>query len=354
VTASRWVVLAAAVAVLAAACSSGRHGAAGTTGPATTLPHAANAPASSRPATTAPRTAVSLTASPEGWTLPNSVSRPVVLPDANGFVVLGGLATGDTSTSRIVRVDTGTGTASTTGQLALAVHDSAGAVIGGRFFVFGGGSFSTVSVVQAWTAGSASEVSRLPDARSDLSAATLHGTTYVVGGFDGSAMTPDVLATTDGLSFRTVAQLAVPVRYAAVAAVGRTLWVVGGVTSTSEGGTTDTDAVQKVDLVSGQVSIAARLPQAFGHSTALVLDGQIFVLGGRSGTVPSAEIWRIDQANGALVAAGHLPGAVSDAGSIAVNGVGYLVGGEVTGPAEPLDTVVALRPNLQESTAQSS
>ncbi len=119
-------------------------------------------------------------------------------------------------------------------------------------------------------------------------------------------------------------------------------------TSTSEGGTTDTDAVQKVDLLSGRVSVAGRLPRPLGHATAVIVAGQIFVLGGRAGTVPSATIWRLNPANGSLAPAGLLPEPVSDAGSVVVGGVGYLVGGEVTGPAEPLDTVVALRPHLQD------
>jgi N-acetylneuraminic acid mutarotase len=273
------------------------------------------------------------------------VSRPVVLPDGRGFVVLGGLATGDTSTSRIVQVDPARGDSWVAGNLAVAVHDSAGALIGSRFFVFGGGSVSSVSAVQAWVAGSAASVATLPQVRSDLSAATLDGTTYIVGGYDGSAMTPAVLATTNGVSFRSVAQLAVPVRYAAVAGIGSTLWVLGGVTSTSEGGTAETDAVQKVDLASGQVTVVGKLPQQMGHATALILDGQIFILGGRSGTTPSAAIYRLDQTSGAVVPAGRLPRAVSDAGSVVVDGVGYLVGGEAAGPAGPLDTVVTLRPS---------
>jgi hypothetical protein len=259
--------------------------------------------------------------------------------------VLGGLTTGDTSTSRILQVDPASGETRLAGSLAVPVHDSAGAVIDSRSFVFGGGSISTVSLVQAWTGGSAVGVGRLPAARSDLSAATLDGSTYIVGGFDGAAMAPTVLATTDGLSFRPVAELAIPVRYAAVAGFGSTLWVVGGVTSTSEGGITETDAIQKVDLRSGRVTVPGRLPQPMGHATALILAGRIFVLGGRAGAVPSAAIFRLDPTSGALAPAGRLPGAVSDAGSVVVDGVGYLVGGEVTGPAEPLDTVVALRPS---------
>lgn len=285
-----------------------------------------------------------LQATTEPWRLPAAVSRPVVLPDGSSFVILGGLSTGDVSTSRIVQVAPATGTSQLAGRLALAVHDSAGAVIGGRWYVFGGGSYSTVATVQTWSSGTATEQGRLPDARSDLSATTLGSTTYIAGGFDGTAMTADVLATTDGVSFRTVARLAVPVRYAAVAATGGALWVVGGVTSTGEGGTAETDAIQKVDLASGQVSVVGRLPQPMGHATALVLDGNVFVVGGRSGSVPSAAIWRLDASSGSLQPAGQLPQAMSDAGSVVVGGVGYVVGGEVSGPAQPLDTVISLRP----------
>lgn len=268
-----------------------------------------------------------------------------MLPSGSGFVILGGLATGDESTGRIVQVDPATGQSALAGRLIVAVHDSAGAVIGGRSFVFGGGSYSTTSQIQAWTSGPAAVAGRLPQARSDLSTATSGGTTYIVGGFDGTAMTPDILATTDGHTFRTVGTLAVPVRYAAVAAVGTTLWVMGGVTSTSEGGTAETDAIQKIDLASGRSAVAGHLPDAMGHATAIVLDGQIFLLGGRSGTTPSAAIWRLDPTTATLSAAGQLPQAVSDAGSVVTGGAAYLVGGEVTGPTAPLDTVVVLRPS---------
>ena len=305
---SKLALVLAAVLTMSAACSSSRHG--------STQPVTTRAPFTNPPTTIKRLLApVSISASREPWTLASAVSRPVVLPSGRGFVVLGGLSTGDESTAAIVQVNPETGESRTTGYLGVAVHDSAGATIGHRFFVFGGGSFNTVALVQASNGGSATDVARLPEARSDLSAATLNGTTYIVGGFDGSAMTPAILATTDGLSFRPVAQLAIPVRYAAVAGVGSTLWVVGGVTSVTEGGTAETDAVQKVDLLSGRVTITSRLPQPMGHATALILDGQIFVLGGRSGTTPSAAILRLDQASGTLKPAGLLPGPVSYPGS---------------------------------------
>jgi N-acetylneuraminic acid mutarotase len=240
-------------------------------------------------------------------------------------------------------VDPATGHSDVTGRLAVAVHDSAGAALGGRSFVFGGGSFSTVSDIQAWTAGSATVLGSLPTPRSDLTAVTSGSTAYIVGGFDGTAMAPQILATPDGVTFRPVADLPVPVRYAAAGVVGGTLWVIGGVTSTSEGGTAETDAVQRVDLATGEARVAGRLAAPLGHAAAVVLGGQLFVVGGRSGGAPSAVIWRLDQGTGSLMPAGQLPQPLSDAGVVVVGGTGYIVGGEVTGPAAPLETVVSLR-----------
>jgi hypothetical protein len=337
-----------AVAVVAGACSSHKSSAHGSaeaghpaSGGAAGSHHSQGGGSGGTSTTTGP---VGLRAVPEAWHLPAAVSRPVVLPSGQGFLILGGLATGDVSTSRIVTVDPATSTSQLAGRLALAVHDSAGAVLGGQAFVFGGGSYSTVAHVQTWTSGVATETGSLPDSRSDLAAVTIGATAYIAGGFDGTTMTPDVLATTDGVSFRKVATLTVPVRYPALASQGQDLWLFGGVTSTSEGGTADTDAIQRVDLTTGQTTVVGHLPQAMGHATAITLDGTVFVLGGRSGTVPSSTIWRLEPSAGTVVAAGQLPNALSDAGSVVVGGAGYLVGGEITGPASPLDTVVALQP----------
>lgn len=290
-----------------------------------------------------PPVASRLTVLTEPWRLPAAVSRPVVLPDGSGFIILGGLATGDRSTDWVVRVDPATGAAVPTGTLALAVHDSAGAVLGGRDVLFGGGSYSTVSVVQDWSgSGTGREIGNLPSGRSDLGAVTVGSTTYIVGGFDGTHMDPEVLVTSDGLTFRPVAALPVPVRYPAVGYAAATLWVFGGVTSTSEGGTQETTAIQRIDPTTGQASVVGHLPEAMGHATAVSLAGQVFVLGGRSGTTPSAAIWRLNPANSSVEPAGTLPQALSDAGSV-VGSTAYLVGGEVTGPAAPLSSVVALR-----------
>jgi len=45
--------------------------------------------------------------------------------------------------------------------------------------------------------------------------------TYILGGYDGNEGDPQVLATTDGSHFATVAQLKVAVRYPAVALIDK-------------------------------------------------------------------------------------------------------------------------------------
>ena len=62
----------------------------------------------------------------------------------------------------------------------------------------------------------------------DHVAVAIGGTDYIVGGYNGTAGEPDVLATTDGQTFRTVATLPVPVRYPAIAALHGLLYVFGG------------------------------------------------------------------------------------------------------------------------------
>ena len=328
-----------AVVPLAAGCGGGAKSA-GTAG----SPHATTGGATgSSIATAPPAAATRLTATTETWHLPAPVSRPVVLPDPAGFLILGGLASGDVSTDRIVQVDPASGSGQLVGNLGLAVHDSAGAALGARFYVFGGGSYSTVSSVQAWAAGTATTVAHLPQSRSDLTTVSSGGTAWIVGGFDGTNMDSQVLATTDGTTYRPVATLPVPVRYAAAAYADGHLWVFGGVTSTDEGGTSQTDVIQRVDPVTGQAAVVGHLAQPMGHATAVTLGGSVFLVGGRSGSTPSSAIWRLDPASGSLSAAGTLPQALSDAGSVVDGDVAYLVGGEVSGPAQPLDTVTALR-----------
>jgi hypothetical protein len=277
--------------------------------------------------------------------LPAAVSRAVVCTDGTNLVILGGLAPGDTSTDAVWKLDPAGGGAQRAGRLARAVHDAGGTCRGGGALVFGGGSVATVAAVQDWSPTGTRILGTLPQPRSDLAAASLNGRTYVVGGFDGTDLTADILATVDGSRFSVAGQLAVPVRYPAVAAAGGKVWVVGGQLGTGEStaGGGQTDAIQRFDPTTGRTVVVGHLPEALGHASALDLGGRLIVAGGRAGAVASDRIWVVDTLSGAARPGGVLPGAVSDAGAVAIGATGWLVGGELSGPAAPLDTVVELR-----------
>lgn len=277
--------------------------------------------------------------------LPVGVSRTVLLASGGHLLVLGGLAAGDTTTARIWSIDTGHAEAKEIGALAAAVHDASGALLAGRDIVFGGGAATTVADVQAWNGRGTTRVGSLPQPRSDSAAATIGDTAYVVGGFTGRGMARDVLATSDGHSFRVIGRLRVGVRYPAVAAVGRYVYVVGGELATTEGTLAggQTDAVQRIDPSNGVVRVIGHLGNGLGHATAFALGGRLFVAGGRHGATATADVIEVSVQNGASRRVGRLPRAMSDSAVVVVGTTAWLVGGETSGPSAPVSTVLAVR-----------
>ncbi|MBV8559994.1 MAG: hypothetical protein JO050_04435 [Acidimicrobiia bacterium] len=328
------VFVAALVAVLGA-CSSGGGNQASTSSGAAQSSSTTTTPAQpARPAM--------VRATDAGWRLPAPLSRPAVSVDGDRVFLLGGLALGDVSTARVVSVDPTAGHSALAGTLALAVHDAAGAAVGGVPTVFGGGSARTIDAVQAFQNDTGRITGHLPRPRSDLASATIDGTAYVVGGFDGAALTPDVLATTDGTGFRTVGRLVQGVRYVAVAAVGHTIWALGGQTGTAEGATgTEVDLIQRLDTGSGTATVVGHLPHRLAHAMAFVLGGQLYLAGGRTAAGPLTDVVAVSP-DGTVTAVGNLPGPRADAGVAVVGNTAWLIGGETTGPANALASVVAL------------
>jgi hypothetical protein len=90
--------------------------------------------------------------------------------------------------------------------------------------------------------------------------------------------------------------------------------------------------------------VVGRLPQGVDHASALVLNGVIYVLGGRRNGVASDRILRFDPSRHAVVPAGRLPAPVFDAATGVATEVGYLAGG--IGPqGTSVDSVVTLSEN---------
>ena len=260
--------------------------------------------------------------------LPAALSRLVAVPAGARVLLLGGLDAADHTTSAVSAFDPGSGRISAAGKLAVAAHDAAGGVLGGKALLVGGGSATSVDAAQqlpldATTTTVATVKGHLPRARSDDSVAIGGNTMYVVGGYDGASELPDILATNDGVTFHAVAQLAQTVRYTAVAVVGNTLWVFGG-----EHHGTSIDAIQRVDLATHQVTVAAHLPKPLAHEGIVELGGKLLLVGGVSrGTVQNA-IYQVDPSTGSVSQIGSLPVPTSDMGLAALGGSAYVFGGE--------------------------
>ncbi len=263
------------------------------------------------------------------WRLPEPVGREAVLPTPGGLLIAGGLVAGDQSTAHTYQLDVGNGHVAPLPDLPIPVHDVGAAVMNGSPEVIGGGNTTEQDVVQAAPTRRGWRVSgRLPTPRSDLVAITVGHRTFVVGGYNGT--TPalsDILVSTSSRGFRVFGQLILPVRYPAVACAGGALWVFGGERSGAE-----VDAIQRIDLRTGQVLVAAHLTRALGHASAVSLGRRILLIGGRtSASTLTAAMWWFDPVTRRLRRAGTLPTGLADSAVVAVGGTAYLVGGETPG-----------------------
>jgi N-acetylneuraminic acid mutarotase len=245
---------------------------------------------------------------------------------------LGGLTgTGKSTTASVVQIDPTTGKSQSVASLPVPVHDAAGAVIGSRYFVFGGGAATLTNSVQSYApdsgAGSppTSVAGQLPSQRADLATATAtDGTVFLAGGYDGTNFSPSVLSTRNGTTFSVIAQLPVPVRYPAVAVADGKLWVIGGETANSA----DSDSIQTIDLKTHVAAVAGHLTQPVSHAAAGVLNGSLYLFGGRSGGHALDAVLKLDPATSTFSAAGSLPLPMSDMSIAPMGETLYLVGGE--------------------------
>jgi hypothetical protein len=249
--------------------------------------------ASNRPGTPA---AAAIQAGLMPWALRSPLSRMNVYPAPGGVVIAGGLSAAQASAAGTYVLNTVTGSLQPPELSATRRHDAAGAVVKGSDVVFGGGSPGTVAMVQSVTNGSSSDSASLPSPRSDATAVTMGATTYIVGGYDGTNATPAVLSTTDGRTFSTVADLPVPVRYPAVAAQGRYLYLFGGEFI----GTASAPlaVIERVDPAAHKASVVGRLPYPLEAAAAVNLGGHIYLAGGErpaaTGVTPGLGTTQLD------------------------------------------------------------
>jgi N-acetylneuraminic acid mutarotase len=284
--------------------------------------------------------------------LPAPISGESVVALPGGALILGGLDSTEASVSGVFRLNARGGGLRPAGTLTGPLHDAAAALVGNRVFVFGGGAETSTDEVQALAAlggavppgATASTVGRLPAVRSDLSAVTISGRAYVLGGYDGETPLDSVLSTADGSGFSQVATLPQPARYMAVAASGGKIYAFGGELA----GGASSDAIREVDPRAGTARVIGHLPRPASHASAVVLAHRIYVLGGEANGTISDRIWRFAPADGTVAAAGRLPFPVAYGAATVVGSTAYLIGGKgLTG--NPLRSVELLREHTVEA-----
>ena len=321
-----------------------------------------------------------VTATLLAWRLPVPVSRAVVLTGpGTDLVVAGGLTPSGASGNAAFLLSTRTGALHLVAGLASGVYDASGAVLAGRDVVLGGygpasGAASTggtgtgasgagaeaVPMVQIFTAPSGAAVpasavpmatatAALPQPRAGSKTVTIGTTGYVVGGAAGASADGEVLATTDGRTFRAVAALPVAVEYPAVAALGGYIFVFGGTTVTGRTGAgtavkagTPVDDIQRVAPATGQATVVGHLPTTLEGASAATLGGHIYVAGGWTGLTLQGTIWGYEPATATMVVAGHLARPVSFSGLAVIGSTAWLVGGQSAG--RPVATVQKFGP----------
>lgn len=259
------------------------------------------------------------------WRLPQRVGREAAVATPAGVVVVGGLVAGDQSSASTYHLDLRSGRSRRLPDLPVAVHDVGAALVRGSPLVIGGGNTAEQDVVQTRGPGGGWRVvGRLPSARSDLVSVSAGGRVFVIGGYDGtSPALADILVSTTGRRFTVFARLAVPVRYPAAAVADGAIWVFGG-----ERSGVMVDAVQRIDLSTGQVRVVGNLPHPLGHATAVRLAGRILLVGGRaSENALTGAMWWFDPTNG-FHFAGRLPTPLADSAVLRSGRSTYLIGGE--------------------------
>ncbi|MGH2442779.1 MAG: PQQ-binding-like beta-propeller repeat protein [Chloroflexota bacterium] len=276
-----------------------------------------------------PKPAPPLRASLTTWRLPVPIGRAVVLPGKKSLLVAGGLQANGGSTSGVQRISLANGTVTPLGSLAQPVHDAAGAVLGGKLFVFGGGSSTSIAASQSFSPSSGGKVvGSLPAARSDLTSVSTGGNAYLLGGYDGLHLSPTVLATRDGVHFVRAGKLPLPVRYAAAATLYGRLFIFGGTQ-----GIAGISAIQEVNPLTHRAQVVGHLPVKLSHAVACALGNYIYIVGGRIGGSPTRRMWSFDPSTFRVRRAGALPMSLADAGIAVVGNSAYLAGGEdATGP----------------------
>jgi outer membrane protein assembly factor BamB len=244
-------------------------------------------------------------------TLPFPVTKSASVALPNGkLLVLGGEGTdrilaGPPSHLRVV------------GHLPASTHDAAAVLRGRSVLLYGGGeAVSTPAVVRIDSRTAAARALHpLDEPLSDLGAASLQGSTYLVGGYTGTQYASAILRVGANGHTTTAARLPAGTRYAGVTTSGGKIYVAGGLTTQGESA-----AIYAFDPRDGSVVRVGSLPSPEAHAALAALGGNLYLFGGSS-------VLRISPGTGAVARVATLPQPLTDPNAVTVGNRIVVLGG---------------------------
>jgi outer membrane protein assembly factor BamB len=244
-------------------------------------------------------------------TLPYSVTKSAAVALPNGkLMVLGGEGTdrilaGPPSHPRVV------------GHLPASTHDAAAVVRGPSVLLYGGGeAVSTPAVVRIDSRSAAARALHpLDEPLSDLGAAHVQGSTYLVGGYTGTRYASAILRVGANGRTTTAGRLPAGTRYAGVATSGGKIYVAGGLTTQGE-----SSAIYAFDPRDGSVVSVGSLPSPEAHAALAALGGNLYLFGGTS-------VLRISPSTGAVARVATLPQPLTDPNAVTIGNRIVVLGG---------------------------
>jgi len=275
------------------------------------------------------------------WRFPAAVYRTVAVARSGEIYVLGGHDSAGGSNIVVYGLDPHTGKTEIAGSLALPTHGAAAALVGNRILVFGGASLVVHNTVQAFNplTRRTTVIGYMPGVRADTTAITVGRETLLLGGYNGLGPQSTVWETANGTSFRVVANLAQPIRYPAVTALGSSVYVFGGLITGGEYSGEFTNDIQQVNLRTGRTRIVGHLPSPTAHAMASEMGGQLFVFGGSTAAGTSRTMLSFNPVKGTVSVAGSLPQPITDAAVATIGRTTFLLGGISTAPLSSVTTV---------------
>jgi hypothetical protein len=165
----------------------------------------------------------------------------------------------------------------------------------------------------------------MPQRRSYAAAAEVDGRIYVAGGMVGETGRPLSVFTRfdpDAGEWKVLAPLPRPTRAADAAAIGRTIYVVGGLTRTGP-----SPSVFAYDVDANRWSARAPLPEPRFNEEVVALGGRLYVLGGYGGGGEHADVFVYDPARDRWRRFGRLPKPNHAFGAVAFHRDIWVIGG---------------------------